>query len=65
LAINRQKFDEGGYRPDRPLFTRSDGDRGRQLARTIFARRLVADAPNRARAVTALGPLRRGSAVLN
>ena len=64
MAKNRQKFEEG-YRPDRPLFTRSDGDSRRVLSRTIEARRLIADAPNRARAVTALGPLRRGSALVN
>jgi hypothetical protein len=66
MAMKRRKFDEyAGYRPDRPLFSRSDGDLRRQLSRTVEARRLITDAPNRARAVIALGPVRQASAALN
>jgi hypothetical protein len=66
MAMKRRKFDEqAGYRPDRPLFVRSESDLRRELVRTVEARRLIADAPNRGRAVAALSPLRQASAALN
>lgn len=59
-------FDEQmGYRPDRPIFVRSQVGLRDELVRASEARRLIADARNRARAVIALGPLRRGASALN
>jgi len=65
--MERQPFDRirDGYRADRPLFVRSETSSRHQLIRVAQARRLIRDAPNRARAIEALGPLRRAAAALN
>jgi hypothetical protein len=65
--MQRRPYDEirDGYRPDRPLFVRSETSLRNQLIRAAAARRLIKDAPNRARAIEALGPLRRAASALN
>ena len=56
---------QAAYQPDRPLLVRSRMTPRQQLSRDAEARRLIAGSANSARAVQALGPLRRAASVFN